>query len=154
MRELNAIYENTKEMYSKLFVDLKGKEYLTQPKSINEKIINEAFLTVNYHTLFIKEELYKIISGEVLVDAKVIDNGIRFLEDIVYLEQKSQLLKSKLQQQVQQSVYLYMVTLQSSVLLSKAKLMLELEKESIERGLKVIVPRKVLVKHQSSFVQK
>ena len=153
MRELTIIYENTLKMYSKLSIDLKGKEYLTRPKSINESIIDEAFLTINYHVLFIKEALYKITSQEVLVDAVVIENSLIFLEDIVYLEQKAQLLKSKLQF-IQQSVYLYMVTLQSSVLLSRAKLMLKLEKESIERGLKVIVPRKVLVKHQSSFVQK
>lgn len=153
MGELHAIYEHTSQMYARLFIDLKGKAYLTQPKLINDTIIDEAFLTVNYHTLTIKEALYKIISRDVLVDAKVIENSIQFLEDIVYLEQKTQLLKSKLES-VQQSVYLYTMTLQTSVLLSKAKLMLELEKESTERGLKVIVPRKVLVKHQSSFVQK
>ena len=60
MRELTIIYENTLKMYSKLSIDLKGKEYLTRPKSINESIIDEAFLTINYHVLFIKEALYKI----------------------------------------------------------------------------------------------
>ena len=43
----------------KLFIDLKGQEYLTQLKAINEAIIEKAFLTINYHILFIREELSK-----------------------------------------------------------------------------------------------
>lgn len=153
MNELKIIYEKTCDLFTALAEGISGQEYLKKPELLSNSQIDNAFVAINYYTLVTKEQLYKLVSREVLVDAPVIRKGMELLEEIKFIEQKAHQLKNATLLR-KQAVYLYIITLQSSVLLNKAKLMLELEEKSIERGVKVITPRQVLIKHQSSFVQK
>lgn len=140
MKELTNIHNALFGLYEQLSQWEQQYEYMTKHHIINEELINQVVIAVNHCSFQVRENIYPILHRIILVDASVIILTQSLTKGIQELEARIESIE-KLDNSIQKAAYLFILTLETSNLLTKAKLMLRKEEESINRGVKVIIPR-------------
>ena len=140
MKELTNIHNALFELYEQLSQWEQQYQYMTKHHIINEELINQVVIAVNHCSFQVRESIYPIMHRVILVDASVIKLAQSLTKGLQELETRIELIE-KSDNSLQKAAYLFILTLETSNLLTKAKLMFRREEESINRGIKIIIPR-------------
>jgi hypothetical protein len=140
MKELTNIHNALFGLYEQQSQWEQQYQYMTKHHIINEELINQVVIAVNHCSFQVRENIYPIMHRVILVDASVIKLTQSLTKGLQELEARIELIE-KSDNSLQKAAYLFILTLETSNLLNKAKLMLRKEEESINRGIKIIIPR-------------
>jgi hypothetical protein len=140
MKELTNIHNALFGLYEQLSQWEQQYQYMTKHHIINEELINQVVIAVNHCSFQVRESIYPIMHRVILVDASVIKLAQSLTKGLQELEARLGLIEQS-DSSLQKAAYLFILTLETSNLLAKAKLMFRREEESINRGVKIIIPR-------------
>ncbi|MGB0861780.1 MAG: hypothetical protein ACPGXZ_02630 [Saprospiraceae bacterium] len=139
MKELTTIHNALFELYEQLSQWEHQYQYMTKHHIINEELINQVVIAVNHCSFQVRESVYPILHRVVLVDAPVIKLAKSLINELQELEQRIIMIENA-GNSLKKATYLFILTLETSNLLTKSKFMIRKEEASIENGVKIIVP--------------